>query len=98
MKHYIILIHYKVPFEQFESIVPIHREHLQRGVDAGIVLLSGPRVPRKGGVIIAKAESPDVIHNLIEDDPYKVNGVAEYEIIEFSPGRRQSFLSPWIDD
>lgn len=96
MNHYLILIKYTVPFSQVEPTLPVHREHLQRCVDAGILLVSGPRNPRTGGVVIARAESEQVIRKMIDDDPYKQQGLAEYELIEFKPGKHQKFLADWI--
>lgn len=96
MNHYLILIKYSVPFEMVEPTLVEHREHLQRQVDAGTILLSGPRNPRNGGLIIARAESEQQIRKMIADDPYKRDGLAEYELIEFKPGKHQKFLADWI--
>lgn len=96
MPHYVVLINYCRPFAEFEAIVPEHRAHLQRGVEAGIVLLSGPQNPRNGGVIIARAESRAALDRFLADDPYRTNGVADFQPIEFTPGRHQAFLAEWL--
>lgn len=96
MRHFIVAINYSAAFTEIEPIVPSHRQHIQAAVDAGIILLSGPRVPRTGGMVIARAESESVIQNMIDQDPYKIAGVAEYQVIEFTPGRHQPFLDDWI--
>ncbi|MGB5106884.1 MAG: YciI family protein [Candidatus Zixiibacteriota bacterium] len=96
MHHFLILINYSVPFEKIAPTLPEHREHLQRQVDAGVILLSGPRNPRTGGLIIARANSEEQIRKMIADDPYKRDNLAEYELIEFNPGKHQSFLADWI--
>lgn len=96
MPHYVILISYRKPFTEFESLLPTHREHLQRGVEAGIVLLSGPQNPRTGGVIIARAESRAALDRFLAADPYRINGVADFQPIEFVPGRHQPILGEWL--
>ncbi|MFI5264499.1 MAG: YciI family protein, partial [Candidatus Kapaibacterium sp.] len=56
MKYFLINIHYIVPLEKVVEITPEHRAYLKTQYDAGILLFSGPRVPRTAGVIFAKAE------------------------------------------
>jgi hypothetical protein len=36
------------------------------------------------------------IENFFAQDPYKLNGVAEYRVIEFNPLMHQSWLSEWV--
>lgn len=95
MRHFMILVNYTAPFSEIEHIVPEHRNHLQRAVEAGVILFSGPRIPRTGGIVIARAESETTIQDLIDKDPYKLAGVAEYQVVEFRPGRHQPFLDDW---
>ncbi len=97
MKHFVVIITYAKPFAEFESILPAHREHLQRGVDAGMLLVSGPQQPRTGGILVVRAESRDALERFIADDPYSINRTATFQIIEFVPGRHQSFLADWIE-
>ncbi|HJV44565.1 MAG TPA: YciI family protein, partial [Bacillota bacterium] len=43
------------------------------------------RNPRIGGVILCNAQSMEEVQTIINEDPFYVNKIAEYEIIEFSP-------------
>lgn len=96
MKHFVVEILFSVPFEQVEPVVPAHREFLQIGYDAGQLLMSGPQNPRVGGIVIARAESLEVVQALFAQDPYALNKVATYRFIEFNPVKRQPFLESWI--
>lgn len=98
MRHFIVIINYTTNFEEIEPLVLEHRNKLQEAVDAGIILISGPRIPRTGGFFIAKGESDVTIQQLIDKDPYKHAGVAEYQIVEFKPGRHQKLLDSWIQE
>lgn len=85
MKYYIIHITYVVPLERIQELTPSHREHLAEYYRRGLLLFSGPRVPRTGGILVARAESEDAINAMIDADPYKLNQAALYEVIEMNP-------------
>lgn len=97
MKHFIIEITFKVPIENFPEIVTEHRAFLQTGYEAGLLLCSGPKEPRVGGMVVARAESLEILTDFFLNDPYKNNDVAEYRFIEFNPIKYQGFLQNWID-
>jgi uncharacterized protein YciI len=85
MKYYIIHITYVVPLETVVERTPEHREHLKSYYDKGVMLFSGPRVPRTGGILFAKAEELSTIEEMVNTDPFKTTGTANYEIIEMNP-------------
>ena len=53
MKHFLVDIDYLVPVEELAEILPRHRAFLQTGYDKGILLCSGPKEPRTGGLAVA---------------------------------------------
>ena len=82
---FLILLRYKKPLADVDRFVVEHRQFLKQHYDAGTLLLSGPREPRDGGIIMAKAGSRQVIEDIIHADPFYREGIADYEIIEFKP-------------
>ena len=80
---YLILLTYKAPIEDVERVTPAHREFLDRGYRAEKLLLSGPKVPRTGGVIIARANTREEVDQLIQEDPFYREKIADYEVVEF---------------
>jgi uncharacterized protein YciI len=48
----------------------------------GRTLLSGPLVPRTGGIIVADVESREELDAMLREDPYAKAGTT-YEIFEF---------------
>ncbi len=96
MKHFVIEITYTVPVEQMAEITPLHRAFLKEGYERGWLLLSGPQVPRVGGMIVARAPSLEALRQFFAGDPYVTRGVAAYRYIEFDPLFRQSFLEDWV--
>ncbi|GAA1349599.1 YciI family protein [Falsarthrobacter nasiphocae] len=61
-----------------------HREFLRGGYEDGLFVASGRKVPRTGGVILARG-SREVILERLALDPFSVHGVAEYAVTEFVP-------------
>ena len=96
MKHFIINVTYKVPLIKIDEMLAEHRKFLQIGYDNGLLLFSGPRNPRTGGVVAARAESLEHIISFFNNDPYKINNAADYEFIEIDPVKRQPFLEEWV--
>lgn len=96
MKHFLIEIHYTSPLEIIDNLLVEHRKFLQTGYDRGWLLFSGPRNPRTGGIVIARAPDLLAIEEFFSDDPYFVHQAAEYTFVEFNPVKRQPFLEGWI--
>lgn len=40
---------------------------------------------RSGGIILCKADNLDEVKLIISEDPFNVEKIADYEIIEFEP-------------
>ena len=78
-----LLLKYKVPIEQVERVTPVHREFLDTAYRAQKLLVSGPRVPRTGGVILTRVKTRAEAEELIQADPFYSENIADYEVIEF---------------
>ena len=96
MKHFVVEIIYKAPLQEIEAVLEKHRTFLQIGYDKGMILASGPQVPKIGGIVLARAESMEVLAEFFADDPYLQENLAHYQYIEFSPVKYQELLSDWI--
>lgn len=96
MKHFLVDIQYTAPIEIIDEILPRHRAFLQVGYDQGYLLCSGPKNPRVGGIVIARAESEEVLRNFFLTDPYQQQNAAHYTFIEFNPVKFQPFLEKWV--
>lgn len=92
---FVIVLTYVEPLEVVDRHLAAHVEFLKKQYEAGIFVASGRRIPRTGGVILARAESLHALQEVLGQDPFCVHGVAEYEVIEFSPSMAAPELS-WI--
>ena len=97
MRHFIVELSFRQPMETFGEAVGRHRSFLQQAYDSGKLLISGPRVDKTGGLIVARGESENEIRQLFADDPYKVEGLADYAFTEFTPTKAQPLLADWVD-
>jgi uncharacterized protein YciI len=97
MKHFLVEITYKIQAEKLGDILTEHRTFLQIGYDKGLLLCSGPKEPRVGGIVVARANSLEEIKEFFTKDPYALHGVAEHTFVEFNPVKFQPFLKSWIE-
>ncbi|HWR03976.1 MAG TPA: YciI family protein [Humidesulfovibrio sp.] len=94
---YLVLMNYVKPTEVIDELLPEHRKFLEANYQAGLFLLSGPREPRNGGVILAQAGSRWELAAVLEQDPFVTQGAATYEIIEFKTTRTGKALRFLLD-
>jgi len=80
---FVVSLTYKVPDDIVDFHRPGHMAWLKDAFDDGIFLASGRRVPATGGVLLAKVDRATLDASLAQD-PFYSNGVAEFEIIEFT--------------
>ena len=82
----IIELIYKKPLEEVDKYLEAHRVFLDKFYKSGVFVLSGPKTPRTGGVILAKLNKQEG-EALIKSDPFYQYQIADYRIVEFEPNR-----------
>lgn len=82
---YLVSLTYLKPLSEIELFLEAHRAFLVEQYAAGAFLLSGPKDPRTGGVILAVEMAPECLQAILEQDPFKINEVASYEVQRFVP-------------
>ena len=65
-----------------------HVKFLDKYYDAGNFLMSGRKLPRTGGIIIAKGATKKAIEKIMKQDPFYVHGLAEFHITEFNASQQ----------
>ncbi|MCC2618016.1 YciI family protein [Aestuariibacter halophilus] len=89
---YIISLTYQVPLEDVDAFIPEHIAFLDKHYAAGNFLLSGRKVPRTGGVILATAASREALDAILEQDPFFREKLARYDITEIVPTKAAETL------
>lgn len=82
---FIAILKYKKPLEEVDRFLQAHRDYLAEHYAAGNFISSGPQTPCVGGVIMIKAENRIAVDAIIAQDPFNINGIADYQIVEFTP-------------
>jgi len=65
-----------------------HVAFLKKYYAAGNFLVSGRKVPRDGGIILAVGESRQQIEAIAAEDPFYAHGLSDFRIIEFRASQR----------
>jgi uncharacterized protein YciI len=84
---FIINLTYIIPLQEVEPFMDEHIAFITAQYDEGYFLMSGRKNPRTGGVILAKASSLEEIKQIMDQDPFIINKVASYDIIDFQPNK-----------
>ena len=80
---FIIDLHYIVPLEQLDAHMTDHVKFLHKYYKQNIFVVSGRKVPRTGGIILALAKSREEVDSIIREDPFHVHKLAEFKVTEF---------------
>ena len=83
---YVVSLTYKVPDEIVEFHLPAHVEWLQAAFDEGVFMVAGRKIPRTGGLLLSNA-ARELLDAALAKDPFYVNGVADFEVMEFHANR-----------
>ncbi len=93
---FVCKVNYIKQFSEVEKFLPQHREYLKKWYDSNNLLASGPRNPKDGGLIIARFKNKQDAIEFANNDPYCLNNVAEYEIIEFEAVLHAKYLDEFL--
>lgn len=80
---FIVSLTYKVDVSVVDTYLAEHMAYLEKQYALGHFIASGRKVPRTGGVILARADSAEALDLILQDDPFFKAGVADYAVTEF---------------
>ena len=82
---FIISLTYKVELAKVDLFLQEHIEYLEQQYALGNFLLSGPKEPRDGGVIIANVANRQLLDEIIQADPFYREQLADFAITQIMP-------------
>jgi uncharacterized protein YciI len=94
---FIIELTYKATLAEIDASMPAHVKFLKKYYAAGNFLISGRKIPRDGGIILAVGKSREQIEGIIREDPFVVRNLADFRVVEFRASQRADDIQKRID-
>jgi uncharacterized protein YciI len=94
---FVIELIYKGDLAEIDAHMRAHVTFLKKYYASGNFLVSGRKIPRDGGIILAVGESRRHIEAIVEEDPFCKRGLADFRIIEFRASQRADDIQKRID-
>jgi uncharacterized protein YciI len=89
---FVIEITYTAALSTIDAHMAAHVAFLDEHYAAGRFVVSGRKIPRDGGIIIATGGSRQRLERIMADDPFVSRGLATVRIIEFRASQRAADL------
>jgi uncharacterized protein YciI len=94
---FVIELTYKVALEEIDANMRAHVAFLKKHYAAGTFLVSGRKIPRDGGIILALGKTRAELEAILAQDPFVRLGLADVRVIEFQASQRADDLQARID-
>ena len=94
---FVIELTYKRDLQDIDAHMTAHVRFLKKYYAAGVFLVSGRKIPRDGGIILAVGKSKQEIEALIKEDPFYSHGLADFRVIEFRASQRANDIQERIE-
>lgn len=83
MSMFVIELVYTADLAQIDGAMTAHMTYLRTHYADGTFVVSGRKIPRDGGIILATGVDRARLDQIVRDDPFVARGLAEFRIIEF---------------
>ena len=94
---FIIDLSYKVPLEKLDEAMKAHINFLDKHYESGHFIASGRKVPRTGGIILAKAESKAEVEGWMKADPFYKLELTDFTVTEFLTSKAHPLLKELLE-
>jgi uncharacterized protein YciI len=85
---FVIELIYTADLAEIDAHMSAHVIFLKKYYASGNFLVSGRKIPRDGGIVVAVGRNRHEIEAIIEEDPFVAGGLAKARIIEFRASQR----------
>ena len=94
---FVIELVYKASLEEIDAHMSAHVRFLKKYYAAGNFLVSGRKIPREGGIILAVGKTRQEIEAIVKEDPFHRHGLADFRVIEFRASQKADDIQNRID-
>ena len=85
---FVIELTYKADLAEIDAHMTAHVRFLKKYYASGHFLVSGRKIPRDGGIILAVGRSRQEIETIVKEDPFHAHGLADFRVIEFRASQK----------
>lgn len=94
---FVIELVYKADLKEIDAHMTAHVKFLKKYYADGTFLVSGRKIPRDGGIILAVGKNREEIEAIAAQDPFCQRGLAEFRVIEFRASQRADDVQKRIE-
>ena len=94
---FVIELTYKAELTEIDAHMAAHVVFLKKYYASGHFLVSGRKIPRDGGIILAVGRNRQEIETIVQEDPFVARGLADARIIEFRASQRAPDIQQRIE-
>jgi uncharacterized protein YciI len=94
---FVIELLYKADLKEIDAHMAEHVKFLKKYYADGTFVVSGRKIPRDGGIILATGKTRAQMEALIKEDPFHKHGLAEFRVIEFRASQRAGDIPKRIE-
>src|SRR5262245_49988043 len=94
---FVIELTYKASLAKIDAHMRSHVAFLNKYYASGNFVVSGRKIPRDGGIILAVGDSRQQIEAIAAEDPFCTKGLADFRVVEFRVSQRADDIEKRID-
>jgi len=94
---FIVSLSYKKEISEVEKFIELHIQFLEKYYSEKKFIFSGRKNPRTGGVILVRNVDRETLNNIIRQDPFYQNEIADYDITEVIPTKYDKDFACFIE-
>ena len=94
---FIIELTYKADLAKIDAHMKAHVGFLNKHYAAGRFVISGRKIPRDGGIILALGASRAEVEAIMREDPFCQHGLAEFKVTEFRASQRAADIPQRVE-
>lgn len=92
---FLLELTYTADLSKIDAAMKAHMRWLNAQYTAGHFLVSGRKIPRDGGVILATGTDRAAIEALAVQDPFVAQGLATVRVVEFRASQKTKDVERW---
>ncbi len=94
---FLVSLSYKKDISEVEKFIEPHKQFLTKHYKDKKIIFSGRKNPRIGGIILFRNVDKEVLTNILKQDPFYQNEIADYDITEVIPTKYDEDFACFIE-